>query len=133
MPLRAPARRRASHTTGLWFVAVAFAVLMAFGTAPTPLWPLYKARDHFGATTVTVAYVPMVVIAAAAFLGMGHLSDRLGRRRIIAPALLVGIVASVVTDRVAGPAGADRGQDPERCRTGVDGLDRDDIPARPPP
>ncbi|MEU8467311.1 MFS transporter [Streptomyces sp. NPDC029006] len=75
---------------------MAFTVLMAFGTAPTPLWPLYEARDHFGATTVTVAYASMVVGAAAAFLGLGHLSDRLGRRRIIVPALLVGIVASVV-------------------------------------
>ncbi|MGW2689231.1 MFS transporter [Streptomyces sp. NPDC001414] len=77
-------------------MAAAFTVLMAFGTAPTPLWPLYEARDHFGATTVTVAYASMVVGAAVAFLGLGHLSDRLGRRRIIVPALLVGIVAAVV-------------------------------------
>ncbi|MGV9572792.1 CbtA family protein [Streptomyces nigra] len=96
MPPRAPGRRRASHATGFWFVAVAFTVLMAFGTAPTPLWPLYEARDHFGATTVPVAYASMVVGAAGAFLGLGHLSDRLGRRRIIVPALLVGILASVV-------------------------------------
>ncbi|MER7780433.1 MFS transporter [Streptomyces sp. NPDC096191] len=96
MPPRAAARRRASHATGFWFVAVAFTVLMAFGTAPTPLWPLYEARDHFGATTVTVAYASMVVGATGAFLGLGHLSDRLGRRRIIVPALLVGIVASLV-------------------------------------
>ncbi|MFZ4126359.1 MULTISPECIES: MFS transporter [Streptomyces] len=96
MPPRAPARRRASHATGFWFVAVAFTALMAFGTAPTPLWPLYEARDHFGATTVTVAYASMVVGAAGAFLGLGHLSDRLGRRRIVVPALLVGIVASLV-------------------------------------
>ncbi|MFF7756222.1 MFS transporter [Streptomyces sp. NPDC007971] len=75
---------------------MAFTVLMAFGTAPTPLWPLYEARDHFGATTVTVAYASMVVGAAAAFLGLVHLSDRLGRRRVIVPALLAGIVASVV-------------------------------------
>ncbi|MEU8952261.1 MFS transporter [Streptomyces sp. NPDC048489] len=75
---------------------MAFTVLISFGTAPTPLWPLYEARDNFGATTVTVAYASIVVGAAAAFLGLGHLSDRLGRRRIIVPALLVGIVASVV-------------------------------------
>ncbi|MDX3413276.1 MFS transporter [Streptomyces sp. MD20-1-1] len=75
---------------------MAFTALMAFGTAPTPLWPLYEARDHFGATTVTVAYASMVVGAAGAFLGLGHLSDRLGRRRIVVPALLVGIVASLV-------------------------------------
>ncbi|WP_377273682.1 MFS transporter [Peterkaempfera sp. SMS 1(5)a] len=77
-------------------MALSLTVLMAFGTAPTPLWPLYQARDQFGATTVTLAYASMVVGAGAAFLTLGHLSDRLGRRRMIVPALLVGITASVV-------------------------------------
>ncbi|MFD8394469.1 hypothetical protein ACFV2N_36030 [Streptomyces sp. NPDC059680] len=40
---------------------MAFTVLMAFGTAPTPLWPLYEARDHFGATTVTATYASRVL------------------------------------------------------------------------
>jgi MFS family permease len=87
---------RASHASGFWFVATAFTALMAFGTVPTPLWPLYQVRDHFGATTVTVAFAVMVVGAAASFSTLGHLSDRLGRRRIIVPALLVGILSSVV-------------------------------------
>jgi MFS family permease len=87
---------RASHASGFWFVATAFTALMAFGTVPTPLWPLYQVRDHFGPTTVTVAFAVMVVGAAASFSTLGHLSDRLGRRRIIVPALLVGILASVV-------------------------------------
>ncbi len=92
-------------------MAVAFTVLMAFGTAPTHcgrcLRPGPLRRDHG-----RVAYASMVVGAAAAFLGLGHLSDQLGQRgAIIVPALLVGIVcASVRTDRVAGPAGADRGR-----------------------
>ncbi|WP_367041384.1 MFS transporter [Streptomyces sp. Je 1-332] len=87
--------RRASHTAGFWFVTAGFAVLMAFGTVPTPLWQLYAARDNFGATTVTVAYSSMVVGAVAAFVGLGHLSDRMGRRRLVIPGLVVGIVASV--------------------------------------
>ena len=84
------------HMAGFWFVAVAFLTLMAFGTVPTPLWSIYQTRDHFGATTVTVAFAVMVVGAAASFRLLGHLSDRLGRRRIIVPALLVGILSAVV-------------------------------------
>src|SRR4051794_474856 len=84
-------RRRVSHGTGFWFAAVAFAVLMGFGTAPTPLWPLYAARDGFGATTITVAFALLVGGAALGFLTLGHLSDRLGRRRIVVPALAVAI------------------------------------------
>jgi MFS family permease len=87
---------RASHTSAFWFVTAAFASLMAFGTVPTPLWPIYQVRDHFGATTVTTAFAVMVVGAAAGFLGLGHLSDRLGRRRVIVPALLVAMTAAVV-------------------------------------
>jgi predicted MFS family arabinose efflux permease len=84
------------HMTGFWFVASAFLTLMAFGTAPTPLWPIYQTRDHFGATTVTVAFAVLVVGAGASFRLLGHLSDRLGRRRIIVPALLVGILSAAV-------------------------------------
>lgn len=63
---------------GFWFVAIAFLTLMAFGTVPTPLWSIYQTRDHFGATTVTVAFAVMVVGAAASFRLLGHLSDRFG-------------------------------------------------------
>ncbi|MGY5011078.1 MFS transporter [Streptomyces sp. 900105755] len=77
-------------------MAAAFASLMAFGTVPTPLWPLYQQRDHFGATTVTIAYAVMVVGAAFSFRSLGHLSDRIGRRRVIVPALLVAIAAAAV-------------------------------------
>ncbi|MGV9914551.1 MFS transporter [Streptomyces tendae] len=77
-------------------MAVAFTVLMAFGTAPTPLWPLYAERYGFGATTVTVAFAVLVLGAVAGFVGLGHLSDRLGRRRIVVPALAVTTVAALV-------------------------------------
>ncbi|GIF46307.1 putative MFS family arabinose efflux permease [Asanoa ferruginea] len=87
---------RPGHATGFWFVALAFASLMAFGTLPTPLWPLYQARDHFGPTQVTIAFAVMVAGAAISFGALGHLSDRFGRRRIIAPALVVGIGAALV-------------------------------------
>ncbi|MGW6197490.1 MFS transporter [Kribbella sp. NPDC055110] len=89
-------RSTSRHLTGFWFVAVAFVSVMAFGTVPTPLWPLYQVRDHFGPTTVTVAFAVMVIGAAASFGLLGHLSDRLGRRRIIVPALLTGILSAAV-------------------------------------
>ncbi|MWK40016.1 MFS transporter [Actinomadura sp. J1-007] len=85
-----------SHGVGFWFAAISFAVLMAFGTAPVPLWPLYEQRDGFGATTVTVAFAILVVGASAGFVVLGHLSDHLGRRRVVVPALGVALVAALV-------------------------------------
>ncbi|GGK20318.1 hypothetical protein GCM10011583_60260 [Streptomyces camponoticapitis] len=79
-----------------WTVAIALGALMAFGTVPTPLWPLFAGRDGFGSTMVTVAFAAMVVGAAAGFLLLGHLSDRLGRRRIIVPALLTSALAALL-------------------------------------
>ncbi len=87
---------RAAHARGFWFVAAAFTALMAFGTLPTPLWPLFAERDDFGPTVVTIAFAAMVVGAAAGFLLFGHLSDRLGRRRVVVPALLTLVAASLV-------------------------------------
>jgi MFS family permease len=85
-----------AHGRAFWFVAVAFFVLMAFGTAPTALWPLFEAHDGFGTTVVTIAFASMVVGAAVSFMTFGHLSDRLGRRRIIVPALVVGLVGIII-------------------------------------
>ena len=84
------------HTTGFWFVAAAFVSLQAFGTVPTPLWPLYAVRDGLSPTTVTLAFACMVVGAGTSLYLFGHLSDRVGRRRIIVPALAFGIAAAAV-------------------------------------
>ena len=84
------------HLAGFWFVAAAFLTLMAFGNVPTPLWPIYQVRDHFGPTTVTVAFAVLVVGTGASFRLLGHLSDRLDRRRVIVPGLLVAILADAV-------------------------------------
>lgn len=85
-----------AHGRAFWFVTIAFFVLMAFGTTPTALWPLFEAHDGFGTTVVTIAFATMVVGAAASFMTFGHLSDRLGRRRIIVPALLVGLAGVLI-------------------------------------
>jgi len=89
-------RRVVPHNVGFWLVAAAFVSLQAFGTVPTPMWPLYAVRDHLSPTTVTLAFGCMVVGAGASLYFFGHLSDRWGRRRIIVPALTFGIAAAAV-------------------------------------
>lgn len=95
-------RHHLPYSVGFWVVAGAFAALSAFGTAPTPLWPIYQQVDGFGPFVVTIAFAIMVVGVIASLGLFGHLSDRLGRRRIIAPALFVALAASYVL--IAWPA-----------------------------
>jgi MFS family permease len=81
---------------GFWAVALAFATAMAFTTVPSPLWSLFAERDRFSSLTVTVVFgVYAFAVALSLFLA-GHVSDWLGRRRVLMPALALEIVAGVV-------------------------------------
>jgi predicted MFS family arabinose efflux permease len=86
----------ARHGTGFWAIAFAFAVAMAFSTVPAPLFPLYMARDGFSTFTVTVVFAAYAVGVVISLLLAGHVSDRLGRRRILFPALGLEIVAALM-------------------------------------
>lgn len=84
------------HRTGFWAVAVVFTVVTAFSTVPTPLYPLYEARDGFGAFTVTVVFAVYAVGVAAGLVSAGHLSDHTGRRPVLIAALLSEFAAAAL-------------------------------------
>lgn len=92
---RYPASGR-RHRRGFWAVAIAFLVVMALGTAPSPLYGLYRARDHFSLFMITVAFAVYAVGVIAALLLAGHLSDLYGRRRLLLPAVGVSIVSAII-------------------------------------
>lgn len=93
-PTRAASRRH--HSFGFWVAAAAFLVNMGFSAVPTPLYVLYQRRDHFSTITVTLVYAVYAVgVIASLFLG-GHVSDWLGRKRVLVPALLVNVAAAAI-------------------------------------
>jgi MFS family permease len=77
-------------------VAFAFLAVMALGTVPSPLYGLYRARDHFSLFMVTVAFAVYAVGVILALLLAGHLSDLYGRRRLLLPAVCISIVSAIV-------------------------------------
>ena len=81
---------------GFWIVAYVFAVTMAFTTVPAPLYVLYQARDHFGAAMVTVIFAAYAAGVVTSLLLAGHVSDWLGRRRIVAAAVGINMAAGLV-------------------------------------
>ncbi|MGW1811749.1 MFS transporter [Streptomyces sp. NPDC002078] len=62
--------------------------LLAASSAPTPLYALYQAEWHFSALTVTVVFSAYALALLVALLAVGTLSDYLGRRPVLAGALL---------------------------------------------
>lgn len=62
--------------------------LLAASSAPTPLYALYQAQWHFSALTITVVFSAYALALLVALLVAGALSDHLGRRPVVAGALL---------------------------------------------
>jgi len=91
-----PARFVLRHGSGFWIIAAAFFVVMAFSTLPTPLYALYQQRDGFATFLITVIFAAYGIGVMASLYFAGHISDWLGRRRIILVAIVVEIVAAVL-------------------------------------
>ena len=59
-------------------VSFAFLAVMAFSAVPSPLYGLYRARDHFSLFMVTVIYAVYAFGVIGALLLGGHRSDWYG-------------------------------------------------------
>jgi MFS family permease len=84
------------HGIGFWLVAYTFAVTMAFSGAPAPLYVLYQAKDGFGPFTVTLVFAVYAIGVIVSLFLAGHVSDWVGRRRVLVPAVLVNVFAAVL-------------------------------------
>ena len=84
------------HSIGFWVVAAAFLVNLAFSAVPTPLYTIYQQRDHFSDLMVTIVYAVYAVGVIGSLFLAGHISDWVGRRRVLVPAIAVNVLAAVV-------------------------------------
>src|SRR3954470_7869902 len=80
--------RAVSHGAGFWLVGYAFTVVMAFAALPTPLYVLYAQRDHLSSTLISCVFAAYAVGVVIALITVGHLSDWVGRRRMLLAALM---------------------------------------------
>jgi len=78
-------------------VAAAFVVVAALASStPSPLYADYAARWHFSATVLTTVYGIYPLSVVVALIGLGRLSDEVGRRPVLAAAFVVLAVALVL-------------------------------------
>ena len=89
-------RLRVGHGPGFGVIAVAFGTALAFSTVPTPLYALYQQRDGFPPFVVTVVFAAYAVGVMASLYLAGHVSDWLGRRRVILAGLLAEALAAAM-------------------------------------
>lgn len=84
------------HSRGFWSVAFLFAVTMGFATAPAPLYVFYVDEQGWGSFVITVVFATYGVGVAVSLFLAGHLSDRFGRRRVLAPAVLLNVLSALI-------------------------------------
>jgi hypothetical protein len=75
-------------------VAFAFLIVMAFATLPSPLYGLYRTRDHLSAFTVTVIYAIFACGTIAALLSVRVVAARVGRRGVMLIAVATMMVSA---------------------------------------
>ncbi|WP_265442495.1 MFS transporter [Flexivirga meconopsidis] len=101
-----PSLTTARHR-GAWpFAAATFALAaLLIGTnLPTPLYPTYERVFSFAPLGVTLIFATYAIVLIPSLLIFGPLSDVVGRRRVLLPAVLVAALASAlfaVADGVA--------------------------------
>jgi MFS family permease len=93
---RGPAVRVLPRAAAFWAVTGTTATLLAASSAPSPLYPVYQAQFGFSALTLTAIFAVYVLALLVSLLTVGRLSDFLGRRPVLAAALVVEAAAMAV-------------------------------------
>ncbi|MEV5546800.1 MFS transporter [Streptomyces sp. NPDC052309] len=99
------AKRTAKRTVSFALGVSVLAALLAASSAPTPLYPLYQDQWGLTALTITVVFSAYALTLLVALLTVGALSDHLGRRPVLAGALVLE-AASMLLLALADGAGA---------------------------
>ena len=88
-----PARPGRLHGSGFWVVAFAFLIVMAVATLPSPLYGLYRTRDHLSALMITVVFAIFAGGTIATLRWDSFIAGRIGRRGMMLGAVAMMMVA----------------------------------------
>lgn len=89
----AAAVRTLSRPAAFWSVAVLLVLVLAASGVPSPLYRVYAQEFGFSSGVLTVVFAVYAIALLAALLVVGGLSDHVGRRPVLAVALLLESVA----------------------------------------
>jgi len=92
------ARRR----FGFWLTTVGILVFSAAVASPSPVYPLYQAAWHLTPVAMTAMFAIYVAGLLGGLLTAGSLSDFVGRRAVVLPAIVVCFVALILLGSAGG-------------------------------
>jgi MFS family permease len=81
---------------GYYLTAGLLLVMMLGGTLPIPLYVLYEKQMGFGPLGVTVVFAAYVIGTLSALVAFGDLSDHIGRRKVLAIAVVCAAVSTAL-------------------------------------
>lgn len=81
------------RTGSPWLAAWPVTAVFVLSNAPTPLYVLWQHRLGFSAGTLAVIFAAYIAGLLAALLVAGRASDRLGRKPVVLPGVLLALVA----------------------------------------
>jgi predicted MFS family arabinose efflux permease len=90
----APVAQERRHGSGFWTVAYVLLIVMAFATLPSPLYGLYRVRDHLSSFMITVIYAIFAAGTITALLVVPRVAARIGRRGVMLSAMATMMVAA---------------------------------------
>ncbi len=90
----APRRWQLPPAAAFWLIALTMIVALFTSAAPAPIYPVYQQLWGFSAFTLTVVFAVYVVALLTTLLTVGAISDHVGRRPVLAVALVL-LIASM--------------------------------------
>ena len=89
-------RRELSRPAAFWTVAVLLVLMLAASGVPSPLYRVYAEEFGFGSGVITVVFAVYAFALLVSLLVVGALSDHVGRRPVLAAALVLEAVSMVL-------------------------------------
>ncbi|MEN3303030.1 MFS transporter, partial [Pseudonocardia sp.] len=85
-----------SRTRTFAAVAAIVVLFLAASSAPSPLYVVYQQQWHFSASVLTFVFAIYVLGLLGSLLVVGALSDHVGRRPVLAAAIVLEALALVL-------------------------------------
>ncbi|HET9690207.1 MAG TPA: MFS transporter [Acidimicrobiales bacterium] len=111
--------RRLSRPHAFWSVTAMLGVVLGGSAVVSPLYRVYQVEWHFSEITLTAVFAVYAVTVMAVLLVAGSLSDQVGRRPMVALALIAEAVAAVLFLTAGGVASLYAGRVLQGVATGA--------------